>query len=114
MVTVDKIERGIAAYIDAELLPMMGMGTIGRVLAGAAGGILCKRMGSAISAMQGSRGATLLGLVDEQGRVDIDIIRDEIGKQMPESGLPVQLPFIGTITMYRKDINNLYDYITRA
>ena len=114
MVGVDKIERGLAAWLDAELLPMMGQGTAGRVLAGAAGGILCKRMGNAIKALSGNRAATMLGLVDEQGGVDIEIMRDEIGKQMPESGLPIQLPLIGTVTLYRKDINNLYDYIMRG
>lgn len=114
MVNAMQIEKGLASYLDAELLPMMPSGTAGRVLAGAAGGILCKRMGNAISALQGSKAATMLGIVDGDGNVDIDIIRDEVGKQMPESGLVIQIPVIGTITLYRKDVNALYDYITRA
>ena len=114
MISADKIERGLAAWIDSEMLPMMVHGTTGRILAGAAGGILCKRIGNAVSAMQDSKAAKLMGLVDGQGSIDLEIMRDELGKQIPDSGMPIPIPMIGTITLYRKDINTLYDYIARG
>ena len=114
MVSIDKIERGIAAWLDSELLEKMASGTYGKVIAGTAGGIIVKRVGTVIRSYSTNKAAVALGLIDPDGAVDLEIIKDEMIRSMPDQGIQFSPPLIGTLTFYPKDIQSLYEFIMRA
>lgn len=111
MVSIDRIERGIAKYFDVELKEKLPPNGFERVFVGTAISIAIKRSGRIIAEMKDNKAVQMLGIMDDKGNVDIDILRDEVKNQMPESGIKVDLPLIGMMTFKKEDIDILYSYI---
>lgn len=114
MVSVEKIERGLASYLDKELMPQLPAEGAKRILAGTAVSIIIKRSGSMIEQLKENKILLALGIVDEVGNVDLELLKDEIKNQMTDSGLRLEIPFIGAITFKREDVDLLYRSIINA
>lgn len=112
MVSIDRVERGIARFLDVELAPNLPKEGAGRVFAGAAMAIIIKRVGGLIRGYADSGIVRGLGVIDAEGNVDVDLLREVIKGNMSESGLAVSIPLAGTITLHRSDVDTLYRYIT--
>lgn len=111
MVSVNKIEQGLANYIDAELMPQVGRNGLEKVLIGTTVSLFIRRSGSIIESYKDNKMVRMLGIMDEDGNVDVDTLVEELKKNISKDGVKVELPVIGTLTFHKEDIDKLYDYV---
>lgn len=108
MVTMEKVQRGLAAFIDRELIPSLSGWD--KVLVGGGAGLAVAKLPQLIA--QYPIAATL-GVYDmERNQVDIDAVYQAIGPYIGTEALPVKLPMLGiTVKLGRAEIDTLYKYI---
>lgn len=108
MVTMEKVQRGLAAFIDRELIPSLSGWD--KVLVGGCAGLAVAKLPQMIA--QYPIVATL-GVYDtENNRVDIDALYQAIVPYIGTEALPVKFPMLGiTVKMGRAEIDTLYKYI---
>lgn len=111
MVSIDKIERGVARFLDIEVLPTIPAEGLSRVVAGTAMAVFVRRMGGLIRGYGANGVIQGLGVMDAAGNVDIDVLREALKANMPDAGLRVDIPFGGAVTFHRADVDTLYRYI---
>ena len=104
MVEIQKIEAGIARYLDAELIPKLPENSWKQFGVGLVSALVAKRGGAVLKAF---------GVVDEAGCWDVDVLREIAKERIPETGLPADVPFIGKLTIYRADVDKLHEHILR-
>lgn len=113
MVTIDQVEKGVAAYLDAELIQQLPAEGFQRLIAGVGLSLLIKRSSALIEKVESNSFIQLLGIFDDKGNIDIDTLKDEIKKQMPRDGIKINVPSIGIINFKRDDVDILYSYIVK-
>lgn len=55
-----------------------------------------------------------MGVVDEEGNVDIDAVRDAVKEQMANVGMKIDIPLIGVVTFQQNDVDKAYEYVMRS
>lgn len=111
MVTIDQIQNGVATYLDIELMPKLSDNKLQKVLAGTMIGIAISKSGNIIRSYKDNTVVKMLGIMDDNCNVDIDMLKNELIKQVGTDGIPIELPMIGTMTFNKTDIEKLYKYI---
>lgn len=111
MVSISKIEHGIANYLDAELMPQLQQNGIERLLVGTAMSLVIRRSGDIISSYKDNKVVKMLGLMDENGNVDVDALATELKKNISKDGVKVDIPVIGSMTFHKDDVDKLREYI---
>lgn len=116
MVSIDKIERGAAAFLDRELIPHMPLDSGKRVLVGVGASLLLKGYIQKLHTAKDNEIVAGAGLFDEFGNVDVDKIRAALMERMPDEGMQfdLQIPLLGPVSLKfgRADVDTLYRYIT--
>lgn len=112
MVTIEQIEQGVASYLDAELMPNFPADGLQKVLAGTALSIAIRKGGNLMIGLKDNPTIKMLEIMDDQGNIDIDMIKDEFKKNVPDSGFVVELPIFGKMTFHKSDVDTLYKHIT--
>lgn len=110
--SINDITNGIAKYIDSELMPTLSSNSVERLAVGVGVSLLLKQAQNNATVMLSNPMIKMLGIVDNDNKVDVDILRDEIKKQMTASGIKVDIPLIGPATFDTSDVDKLYKYIT--
>lgn len=116
MVSYNQIEKGLAAWLDGELLPMMPLGGQYdplKKVAVATGALYMLKNGRRMVDKYMPQ-LVQIGFADEGGAFDLDGIKDILKAQIPDSGLRVPLPIVNELTFYKPDIDNIYSYIMGA
>lgn len=114
MVTINKIEHGIAAYLDSELMPKLPNSGWERLISGTAISLFIKKSGTILMSYKDNQVVQMLGVMDTEGNVDVETLAEEIKKNMPSEGLKLEIPAIGVMTFRKDDVDKLYDYIMEA
>lgn len=114
MANVDTIKIAIADYLDNELMPKMEVGSVQKVLAGTAISIALKRSESFCKQLASNSTLNALGIIDAEGNVDVDLLREELKQQIPTTGMSISIPIIGKMTFHASDVDTLYNYIKKA
>lgn len=114
MVPVNKIEQGLASYLDAELMPSLPSSGIQKVLVGTAMSIMIKKSSTIVEELKSNSFVKMLGIIDDRGNVDIETLRTELKKNMPEDGVKIEIPVVGVMTFTKDDIDTLYDHIMKS
>lgn len=112
MVSVNKIERGVAKYVDTEIMPHLDANGVEKVVIGTAVSLLIRRSGAIIGEYKNNKLVKMLGVIDNDGNIDIDMLSEELKKNVSKEGIKVDVPIIGTMTFHKSDIDKLYGYIT--
>lgn len=118
MVTIDKIQNGIAKYMDMEFLPTIANDELQKFAMGVSVSILIKRFDKILASGIEHPILKLLELANSNGEIDIDILKDTILEKLPESGLKVELSLpklLGgslNLTFMKDDVEKIYSYIT--
>lgn len=112
MVTIEQIERGVASYLDEELMPNLPQNGIQKVMAGTAISLVIRKSGNIVKELTNQPFVKMLGIMDEEGSVDIDVLKDELKHNITDEGIVVDFPLIGTMTFHRSDVDSLYKHIT--
>lgn len=111
MVSIECLERGLARYIDEEILPNFPKDGVKGFGLGIAASLLVKRGGNLIREYASNEFVRQLGLVTPDGAVDIDAIRDAAVGNIPAQGLAVDLPLGISMRVIASDVNKLYETI---
>lgn len=111
MVSIDKIEKGVANYLDGELMPQLQSNSLEKVLIGTAASLAIRRSGTIVAGYKDNKMVQMLGIMDSNGNVDVDVLADELKKNIPKEGVKVDIPIIGTMTFHKDDVDKLYEYI---
>lgn len=108
MVTMEKVQRGLAAFIDRELIPSLSGWD--KVLVGGGAGLAVAKLPQMIAQYPI---VSALGVYDkENNQVDIDALYKAVTPYIGAEALPVKLPAVGiTVKMGRQEIDTLYRYI---
>ena len=120
MVSIDQIQRGVARYIDNDVMPSIGQTGFARIAIGAAAGILVQRAGRLVEAYTANPALRALGLTDEAHNVDIDVLATEFKKNVPDEGFKIRIPNpltgadVMAMTFKRDDVDRLYQYIKQG
>lgn len=111
MVTIEQIKAGVASYLDAELMPKFPENGIQKVLAGTAIGLALHKSGDIIMSLKDHPYVKMLEIMDDKYNVDIDVLKTEFVKNIPESGFVLEVPMFGTMKFNKSDIEKLYKHI---
>ena len=111
MVSINKIEQGVANYLDGELMPQLQGNGVEKVLVGTAASLFIRRSGAIIESYKDNKLVQMLGIMDEKGNVDVDTLAEEVKKNIPKDGIKIDVPIVGTLTFHKEDVDKLYDYI---
>lgn len=111
MVEISRIEKGVARYLDTELVPKLPGGSWKQFGAGVVSALVAKRGGQALEKLKSHPVAAAFGLVDEAGCVDVELLREIAREKIPDAGLQLDVPMLGRLTVYQRDVEKLYGYI---
>lgn len=114
MVKTESVKRGIAAYLDSELMPQIPNGDpLRKFGSGVVISLAISGLDNAIKNLSQNRLVGLIGLTDGES-VDLDSVIAAAKANMPEGGLKIALPVIGELTFHAEDADKLADMIARA
>ena len=111
MVTIENIQRGVAAYLDNEMMPQFPVNGIEKVLAGTAMSLAIRRSGVIMGSLKDNKSVQMLGIMDTEGKVDVDVLAEELKRNIPVDGVKIDVPFIGVLTFHKADVDKVKDYI---
>ena len=111
MVSIDKIEQGIARYLDGELMPQLQGNGWEKVLVGTMSSLAIRKSGAIVAGYKDNKIVKMLGIMDDKGNVDIETLAVEVKKNIPKEGIKIDIPVVGTMTFHKDDVDKLYDYI---
>lgn len=110
MVNVNQIKAGLGDYINQHMMPKLDSKR--QFLLGMAYGLCAGRMDAIIGAAKQSAAARTLGVVCENGDIDLDALYTAANAQMQQQGkLSFDIPFMGTFAFNADDLRDLYNAI---
>ena len=113
-VSFENIEKGVASYLDREFLEQYQADSVQKVMIGMGVSLLLrKKSQDARAFLMGDMGKEL-GLVDENGLIDLDLLRDTLKEQISDNGVRYENRFVGAITFNKNDVDTLYNYIVNS
>lgn len=111
MKTIEQIQKGIAAYLDNELMPQLPANGIEKVLAGTALSLAIRKSGTIMEGLKENKSVKMLGIMDEEGSIDVDVLTEELKKNVPIDGVKIDIPMIGGVTFHKDDVDKIHEYI---
>lgn len=110
MVNANQIKAGLGDYINQHMMPKLDSKR--QFLLGMAYGLCAGRMDAIIGAAKQSTAARALGIVCENGDIDLDALYTAASAQMQQQGkLSFDIPFMGTFAFNADDLRDLYNAI---
>jgi hypothetical protein len=112
MVTIDQAMRGAAKFADNEIIPHLPMGK--GIGAGIALALIMDGGKSRILALKDHPAVQMMGIMDEEGNIDLDRLYNAARPRFDGQKLPVTVPIIGELRFDVGDLDKLYKYIQEA
>ncbi len=111
-VGLDKVQLGLTKFIDSEMINHLeGWKKIGF---GAGAALIIKNLPNTLQVYANHPFIAMLGVIDENGKIDIDALHDAVVDYFSENGDYVNIPLLGRVKITKEDIENLYKYIKEA
>lgn len=112
MVTIDQIMRGVSRFTDTEIIPHLPTGK--GIAAGIGLALLMDGGKQKLLALREHPAVKMLGIMDEEGQIDIDRIYSTARQKMTGQKLPVNIPLIGELKFDVNDLDRIYKIIKEA
>ena len=109
MIPYNQVVNGLTKYIDSEIVSKIGGWQ--KWALGAGLGIAVSRGADIVGQMKTMPIIKMLNIIDEENKVDVEIIYRELKKQAEKEPITVALPMVGTVTFTRDDVDKLYNHI---
>lgn len=109
MVTYQAVVKGISNFIDNEILKKLS-GT-SKMLMGVGMGVALKRSENIFNVLKNNSIIKILGIIDEQGNIDVEVLHDELKKQVEKEEITIDVPAIGILKLNAADVDKLFYYI---
>ena len=108
MVSMDKVQKGVAAFLDRELIP--NLSGWDKVLVGGGAGIAVAKLPKIVEMYPI---ITYLDIYDkEKNQMDIDTLYQAVTPYIGSETLPLKIPYLGiTIKVGKPQVDALYQYI---
>lgn len=111
MVSINKVQHGLAVFIDRELIPSLTGWD--KVIIGGASGLIAAKLPKFLS--QYPVLAALELYSPESNQIDIDAVYQAIIPYLGTEALPLKIPMVGiTVKVGRTEVDTLYRYIKEA
>ena len=112
-VEAQKLVNGIVNYADNEVIN--NLPTVGKWLLGTGIGIASTKANEIVDTLNNNAIVKALGIVDEDGLFDIDLIADHMRKSANRYGrMTIDIPMVGRLTFSEADIDSMKNYIERG
>lgn len=108
---IDRIKRGVARYIDNEIIGQM-TDAKSRWLAGGVAALAVNNLGETVKQYEQDPFVAMLGVMKD-GDVDIDAVYQAFAPRMVEK-VSFVLPIVGKLTFDRNDLDRLMECIREA
>lgn len=112
MATITQCVQGIAKYLEAELIPRIDGWQ--KWVAGASISIALDNGQKIFDQYKDNEIFKALGVVDDSGDIDIDLLHDHIVAQAKKTPATFNLPFIGIVTLKASDVEKIYKSIKES
>lgn len=114
MVSISQVQKGIANFIDRELIPSLSV--LERVVVGTGAGLIAAKLPEVLKNYAGHPLLSALNVVDlQRGQVDINALYSAAMPYIGADQIPIKIPMVGvTIKMGQKEFEILYKYIMEA
>jgi hypothetical protein len=104
--------RGAAKFADNEIIPHLPMGK--GIGAGIALALIMDGGKSRILALKDHPAVQMMGIMDEDGNIDLDRLYNAARTRVDGKKLPITVPIIGELRFDVGDLDKLYRYIQEA
>lgn len=112
MVTMECVAKGVAKYLDAEIMSQYPDGSVQKVLVGTGLALMIRKTEKFAESLKENPMIQALDVIDADGNVDIDILKDALKANIPETGVVYENKMIGKMTFMKTDVDKLYGFIT--
>lgn len=113
MVTINQVKKGLGDYLEHEIMPKLPPQR--QFLLGVAYGVSGGKMDAIIDTLTKHPVVSALGLITDNGLLDIDALHNAAAQQMQKQGrVSMSVPLIGELAFSESDIEALYNDILRA
>lgn len=111
MVGMDKVQKGLAAFVDRELAPSLSGWD--KVIVAGGSGLMIANLPKLIAQYAGNPVVAAMGIYDKENNlVNIDALYKAASPYIGTEALPVKIPMLGiTVKMGKSEIDTLYRYI---
>ena len=109
MVSVESIGKGIAKFADREILKNVDGWQ--KVVVGAVIALAINRSQDIVASYRENSIVKMLKIFDDNGNIDIDILRDVIKDNIGNNGFVITVPVLGKLKFHKSDVDNLYNDI---
>lgn len=109
MVSIDRLQNGVARYLEAELVSKMD--GLNKWVFSAVATAYIADAPKLMERVKSSAFLAPLELIDAAGNVDIDKVYANLKPAAEKCPAPINVPGIGTITLTAADVDALYNYI---
>jgi hypothetical protein len=117
MVTIDQFKRGLASYVDADILPVIGAGTAKKMLVGAALSLYISNIDKILTTRDNAF-INAMGIFDDNSCIDVDRVADALKRNIPDSGTAFNIDVlgirVGSMTLHKSDVDTLHRYIINS
>ena len=115
MVHKSSLIPGLSRFIDENILAHYPVNSMKRIMMAGAVSLYIKKNEGIVDQLARSPLFTELGVIQENGMIDIDPIRDTLKLEINKVGfMRLSLPMIGDIDFTTDDVDALYRDITEA
>lgn len=114
MVTIDQIENGLTTFLDKNLMPMFDDSGWQKLVIGTGIAMAIRHNRHKVDELRENQYVKMIGIFDEDGMVDLEALKDEVKKRMPDKGINIDIPMVGQITFKKSDIETLCECIEEA
>lgn len=114
MTPFNQIQKGVANYLDAEVMPAFKDEGWKRVAAGAAVALAIQRSEKFLPLVMENQFVKAMELADEQGNIDVETLVPLVKEQLEKEAMTITVPMLGNMTFRPDDVDKLYNYIRTA
>lgn len=114
MVTVAQAQKGIARFVDAEVVSRLSV--MEKLVVGGGAGLIAAKLPDVLNSYADNKFVSTLGLYDrERGEIDVDALYNAAKPYIGADPIPVTVPFVGiTLKFTQREFDALYQYIKEA
>lgn len=112
MVSIDRVKRGIAQYLDRNLINKMTGWQ--KWVFGAGAALYLENLSGTVMQLREHPAIKPLGIIDENGNIAVEKVFQHLRVQAQKGPISFDIPMMGRITLSEADVNELYQYIMQA
>lgn len=114
MISTEQAINGFVRFLDKEMMTKLPGDGLQKVAVGVVSALAVRKGTTAIEKLKTHPLALAFEIFDSNGNVDIDLLRDVVKTNIPDTGVKIKVPVIGGMTAFKEDVDSLYRYISEA